>query len=783
MLKIIRILICGALAVAGLNAQVPDLILQSTIDTDYITYLQNQEAAFQAQLLPGGDNAQTMRAHMALAVIQAVWVQVNRDTLAENVPPLFFDAMLNAFFGLYTINTTLEPILNAESQAKFFDLLTEFFQSGAYPEFRDEVKAYFRDAEADFDAIGVEIETFKADLRYYGELCGQHWQTVYDGNADFTLNVLLKESLNDEKTFVFTRGFFNHLHDVDRLGTLLSSQFDEGFAYLDSVMEIPGGDVLPGVATLRTGLATFQELTDTLEVILTNQPLSPLQPSLAGLNAARDFAKFGDDLLAGKEFPIGPESEAKTINFLALLQNMPGGGLWTVYEDFYRDGEISGHTFKGIFPKGLPADWLTMIRSDLVLNANDDLLVVKARLAYKKSQWLAMNPMLPDHHMGVALALLVELVTDPVYLGNLQEAFRYLQNGRIDSLTYKFEWADFDLSAEIEEIRYHLEQYINSPSPTNFVILEKYNDEILNRYTITPTSEFSINYITVPQVAGAVGTLSLMAEGVKLVAQAIGGLYRDLSEIFVLDLDPSYLNFSDINNEGELILILEASNPKFLTVTPTGVEKFHQAGRWLEKAFNNIGTFCDRLTMLFEAIAPYEDDFNINCLELAFGSSMLSFVAWSLEVDFATPETPTYLWDEPVNFSAWFDNPPASFLQMWKANYFGYDQRLGGMFPNRPYQAVGPRIPVLPREFALLPVYPNPFNPVTGIEFDLPKSAEVRLTIINLQGQVIATLVADRLPAGHYRQVWDAARQPSGIYLAVLEAANQRFIRKMMLIK
>jgi hypothetical protein len=89
----------------------------------------------------------------------------------------------------------------------------------------------------------------------------------------------------------------------------------------------------------------------------------------------------------------------------------------------------------------------------------------------------------------------------------------------------------------------------------------------------------------------------------------------------------------------------------------------------------------------------------------------------------------------------------------------------------------------LPTEFSLAQNFPNPFNPTTDIHFSLPTSASVRLTVYNVLGQEIALLVNETLPAGAYRQTFDAARLPAGIYFYRLEAGSFTDIRKMMLLK
>lgn len=93
-----------------------------------------------------------------------------------------------------------------------------------------------------------------------------------------------------------------------------------------------------------------------------------------------------------------------------------------------------------------------------------------------------------------------------------------------------------------------------------------------------------------------------------------------------------------------------------------------------------------------------------------------------------------------------------------------------------------------PAEYALYPNYPNPFNAQTTIRFDLPKTAEVTLTVCNLLGQEVIRLADDRYPAGEYRLRWEGQNrfgQPveSGIYFVILHAGDNFQMRKMILLK
>lgn len=90
----------------------------------------------------------------------------------------------------------------------------------------------------------------------------------------------------------------------------------------------------------------------------------------------------------------------------------------------------------------------------------------------------------------------------------------------------------------------------------------------------------------------------------------------------------------------------------------------------------------------------------------------------------------------------------------------------------------------LPESAKLKPNYPNPFSNATTIPFELAQEEEVTLTVWNMIGQKVATLVDDVKGAGEHTDVqWDATNMPSGMYIARFEVAGQVFTRKMTLIK
>jgi len=77
-----------------------------------------------------------------------------------------------------------------------------------------------------------------------------------------------------------------------------------------------------------------------------------------------------------------------------------------------------------------------------------------------------------------------------------------------------------------------------------------------------------------------------------------------------------------------------------------------------------------------------------------------------------------------------------------------------------------------PKKFVLHQNYPNPGNPTTNISYQLPENSEVDLSIFNLLGQKIETLVSTQQPAGYHKIMWDASSHPSGMYYYQLNASS-----------
>ena len=95
---------------------------------------------------------------------------------------------------------------------------------------------------------------------------------------------------------------------------------------------------------------------------------------------------------------------------------------------------------------------------------------------------------------------------------------------------------------------------------------------------------------------------------------------------------------------------------------------------------------------------------------------------------------------------------------------------------------------LVPDNLALHQNYPNPFNPITSLRFDLPEDGFVNITVYDMGGRIIKTLVNNFQTAGYKSIKWNATDNqgqlvPAGVYLYKIEFGSLLFTRKMILLK
>jgi hypothetical protein len=88
-----------------------------------------------------------------------------------------------------------------------------------------------------------------------------------------------------------------------------------------------------------------------------------------------------------------------------------------------------------------------------------------------------------------------------------------------------------------------------------------------------------------------------------------------------------------------------------------------------------------------------------------------------------------------------------------------------------------------PKKFVLNQNFPNPFNPATEIKFDVPKQSHIKLSIFDISGKLVETLIDEEMAASSYSITWNAGRYSSGVYFYKLDADGYSDVRKMILTK
>lgn len=163
--------------------------------------------------------------------------------------------------------------------------------------------------------------------------------------------------------------------------------------------------------------------------------------------------------------------------------------------------------------------------------------------------------------------------------------------------------------------------------------------------------------------------------------------------------------------------------------------------------------------------------------DLAAGSGTVAKLYFKISPDAGQLDIVPFEAKQPDHFLAWYYNDESTgeiLVKSVQPEVVNTSFRPGG-------QAV-------PDVYGLSQNTPNPFNPVTKVDYSLPQAGDVKLTVFNILGQNVLDLVNDYQEAGTYSVVWDgkdASGKPvsSGIYFYQIKTGDYEKTRKMMLLK
>ncbi len=139
----------------------------------------------------------------------------------------------------------------------------------------------------------------------------------------------------------------------------------------------------------------------------------------------------------------------------------------------------------------------------------------------------------------------------------------------------------------------------------------------------------------------------------------------------------------------------------------------------------------------------------------------------------STEQNPTHVYTSGDSFTvSLFVRGPNGSNTMVKSNYIIVD-----------YSTSIDDMAGIPEKFALLPNYPNPFNPQTTIRFAVPKKSFVNLTVYDINGKRVNNLFSGTKNPGYFSLTWDATGFPSGMYFIKMDTDAYSSVKKCMLIK
>jgi len=100
-----------------------------------------------------------------------------------------------------------------------------------------------------------------------------------------------------------------------------------------------------------------------------------------------------------------------------------------------------------------------------------------------------------------------------------------------------------------------------------------------------------------------------------------------------------------------------------------------------------------------------------------------------------------------------------------------------------PDSDMGENLSILPVYYFLEKPYPNPFNPVTNIQYSLPVNTDVALVVYDISGRQVQTLISDFKIAGYHSVNWNASSYPSGMYFVKMVTGEFTQTQKLVLVK
>jgi len=729
------------------------------------------------------------------------------DTLAGAVEfqsILIDDQFMEVLYSVGYLVESFEFIADSvENQYDLIDNLYAFMTEGKADSIimlKDSLQAHLEDT---YWATIDHIDNTLYDLGMFADSLGTRFDTILTSGEDFIFRIGVVDLISPgslippvlpvydttevaviyDETFQSLWGAVNYIAEgIDYFGNGLDNIFDS-----DSTVQA-------GLDTLMMAMQSFQNVCDTLN----NYSIWSLIDSSWSIDDSVEIGfediKAGfaeaEALLGGKTYILDADGDSVGVRPVGIIENMHHG-LYQTYIDMYWQADPYAYTFGNIFPSGLPADVINQLLPDMILDpreSREDMKTYLTSLAGTYMAELYFDSTDVDAHTGLGYIGLFAIIQDIGEQGKTIAAL--VDGGRIDSLFQNYDWNNLDYTDELYEAQKHLFHQVDAfdlqDTTIIFTVLIKDPNYSSLGHDVAEGDLLYPVYI-IPQVTeGVLITTFIVEEAIWVIGKGLENVYTQVDSMIDITLDPNLLNLSNIEEPLDLIYAFEASNPNFGAFTPEGKVMFAALGDSLAIGMQGLSDLADTVVatmdyaeMLMYEFGMSEGNYDTMMMDLNFGSDLIKMFA----ADLATPEVYTIVDEDTLNLSAWFDDVPDNLLAVWKNYFEGTDSSLAGFFPMRIIISdVDPSS--IPVEFAMKGNYPNPFNPLTTIGFDLPSDGMVNMTVFNIAGrQVVKLIDRQSMQAGSYELTWNAADHASGVYIVRAQYGNEVAYQKMTLLK
>lgn len=245
-----------------------------------------------------------------------------------------------------------------------------------------------------------------------------------------------------------------------------------------------------------------------------------------------------------------------------------------------------------------------------------------------------------------------------------------------------------------------------------------------------------------------------------------------------------------------------------ITLAPTanarGIAVDHAGGKlyWADFGQNSIhranldGSSPELFLQLAAKTRPYGvaldlDAQQIYWAEYQTGRIRRASLAGGLPLSVLTGlSNPTYLVLDPNTGFMFWSEGGAGAQAIYKGSMEGGSRTALGLpltaygglaFQFDPNVSAPPTPDLLPAEFALKPLSPNPSHGPVRAAFELPRESHVRMSVIDLQGREVAVLADRTYPAGRHEASWDSGRQaPAGVYFVRMVVGGRSWMRRLV---